>query len=133
MRKIEIGENAHVNIKWRVLPVDYSHEAERDIIAKFAAKYGIPREAVKVEPVFINTDGTTEDALATEAAQNIQDPVFQQELFRKYIAERGIEDVDFDKIVEIDNILNRNKIHCVLVADADRHLLGVVDSFSTVI
>ena len=37
------------------------------------------------------------------------------------------------KIVEIDNILNRNKIHCVLVADADRHLLGVVDSFSTVI
>lgn len=108
MRKIEIGENAHVNIKWRVLPVDYSHEAERDIIAKFAAKYGIPREAVKVEPVFINTDGTTEDALATEAAQNIQDPVFQQELFRKYIAERGIEDVDFDKIVEIDNAMNAN-------------------------
>ena len=37
------------------------------------------------------------------------------------------------KIVEIDSILNRNKIHCVLVADEQKHLLGVVDSFSTVI
>ncbi len=37
------------------------------------------------------------------------------------------------KIVEIDSILNRNKIHCVLVADERKHLLGVVDSFSTVI
>ena len=37
------------------------------------------------------------------------------------------------KIVDIDNILNQNKIHCVLVTDADNHLLGVVDSFSTVL
>lgn len=37
------------------------------------------------------------------------------------------------KIAEIDRILNNNKIHCVLVADENYHLLGVVDSFSTVI
>lgn len=37
------------------------------------------------------------------------------------------------KVAEIDQILNANKIHCVLVADDDKHLLGVVDSFSTVI
>ena len=37
------------------------------------------------------------------------------------------------KIVDIDNILNKNKIHCVLVADEENRLLGVVDSFSTVI
>ena len=37
------------------------------------------------------------------------------------------------KIVDIDNILNKNKIHCVLVADDQNRLLGVVDSFSTVI
>lgn len=37
------------------------------------------------------------------------------------------------KIADIDNILNKNKIHCVLVTDGDNHLLGVVDSFSTVI
>lgn len=37
------------------------------------------------------------------------------------------------KVAEIDQILNRNKIHCVLVTDETNHLLGIVDSFSTVI
>lgn len=37
------------------------------------------------------------------------------------------------KIVEIDKLLNNNKIHCVLVVDAENHLLGIVDSFSTFI
>lgn len=36
-------------------------------------------------------------------------------------------------IDEIDRIMNTNKIHCVLVDDGERHLLGIVDSFSTVI
>ncbi len=33
------------------------------------------------------------------------------------------------KIVDIEQILQRRKIHCVLVTDADGHLLGIVDSF----
>lgn len=37
------------------------------------------------------------------------------------------------KIAEIDQILNKNKIHCVLVTDEHQQLLGIVDSFSTVI
>ena len=37
------------------------------------------------------------------------------------------------KIADIDTILNQNKIHCVLVTDGNNHLLGVVDSFSTVL
>jgi len=36
-------------------------------------------------------------------------------------------------IDEIDRILNLNKIHCVLVEDGKKHLVGIVDSFSTVI
>ena len=37
------------------------------------------------------------------------------------------------KITEIENIMHRNKIHSVLVVDGEMHLLGVVDSFSTMI
>ena len=37
------------------------------------------------------------------------------------------------KITEIERILHDNKIHCVLVVDGERHLLGVVDSFRTMI
>lgn len=34
------------------------------------------------------------------------------------------------KISEIDAIMHKNKIHAVLVVDTNRHLLGIVDSFS---
>lgn len=37
------------------------------------------------------------------------------------------------KITEIDHILHMHKIHSVLVVDETKHLLGIVDSFSTMI
>lgn len=37
------------------------------------------------------------------------------------------------KITDIEKILHKNKIHSVLVTDADNRLLGIVDSFSTMI
>lgn len=37
------------------------------------------------------------------------------------------------KIAEIEQILHRHKIHSVLVVDNDGHLLGVVDSFRTML
>ena len=36
-------------------------------------------------------------------------------------------------LTQIEKILQQHKIHSVLVVDANRHLLGVVDSFSTMI
>lgn len=37
------------------------------------------------------------------------------------------------KITEIEELMNSNKIHCVLVIDENHHLAGVVDSFRTVV
>ncbi len=37
------------------------------------------------------------------------------------------------KITEIEHILQTNKIHSVLVTDEENHLLGIVDSFSTML
>ena len=37
------------------------------------------------------------------------------------------------KITEIENILQSNKIHSVLVVNEQQQLLGIVDSFSTMI
>ena len=109
MRKLELGENARVNIKWKVLPSDYSHEGEKEIIASFAAKYGISKNNVNVEPVFVDTAGSSAgDAFSEGVVQNVQDPVFQKSLFKKYIEERGIEDCDFEKISEIDDAMNAN-------------------------
>ena len=37
------------------------------------------------------------------------------------------------KITDIEQVLHQNKIHCVLVVDEEKHLLGVVDSFRTML
>ena len=81
MRKVEIGERASVTVKWHVKPSDYSREGEENIAFKFANKYGIPRERVKVEPDFMTVNGDSEDALVMEAAKNIQDLRFRSHFF----------------------------------------------------
>ncbi|MBP3228619.1 MAG: KpsF/GutQ family sugar-phosphate isomerase [Bacteroidaceae bacterium] len=37
------------------------------------------------------------------------------------------------RIADVEDILNRNKIHAVIVTDPDRRVLGIVDSFSTLV
>lgn len=108
-KKIDIAQKTKVCLKWRVLPIDYSHEEEANIAVKFANKYGIPKENVTIEPIFIKmaSDGK-EVELTTEAIHNIQDPAFQQQLFKEFIKERKIENIDFDKIIEIDKQINAN-------------------------
>lgn len=108
-KKIDIGQKTKVCLKWKVLPIDYSHEEEANIAVKFANKYGIPKENVKIEPVFVKmTSDGNEAELTTEAIHNIQDPAFQQQLFKDFIKERKIQNIDFDKIVEIDKQINAN-------------------------
>ena len=106
-KKFEIGQNGKVNIKWRVMPIDYTHEAEENIKVKFARKYGISKDNVKVEPVFVskNTDGTLSE-FKNDITCNIQDSKFQQKLFQQYINDHEITDYDFDEIVKIDEDIN---------------------------
>ena len=105
--KVNIGQNSKVNVKWRLLPIDYSEEAEKSIISKFAKKYGIPKDNISVEPQYITkSEDGSESVLTSGLVSDIQDPIYQQSLFRPYLEERGITDYDFDKIIEIDNLIN---------------------------
>ena len=107
MKKVNIGQKAKINVKWKVLPIDYSAEGEETIKAKFAKKYGIPKDNVFVEPQFIIKDENGEDTIVTDGiVADIQDPIYQQSLFKPYLEEREITDYDFDKIIEIDNLIN---------------------------
>lgn len=76
--------------------------------------------------------GLVTDGDIRRAMENSQSRFF--DLTVKDIMTRQPKTVAADtKINEIDEILNTNKIHCVLVVDKDGHLLGIVDSFSIVI
>lgn len=76
--------------------------------------------------------GIITDGDVRRAIQNSQDSFFQLTVYD--IMTRSPKIVSPEtKIADVEKILNSNKIHCVLVADADCHLLGIVDSFSTVL
>lgn len=76
--------------------------------------------------------GLITDGDIRRAMQKSQDKFFQ--LSVADIMTRTPKMVSPDtKITEIEDILHRNKIHCVLVVDDEKHLLGVVDSFRTMI
>ena len=106
-KKIDIGQMSKVEIQWNVQPVDYSVEKADEIRSKMANKYGIHKRNIHINPNFIkkNKNGETEVATA-EIAQNIQDPKFQQTLFRKYLDDNEITNYDFDTILSIDNVIN---------------------------
>ena len=76
--------------------------------------------------------GIITDGDIRRAMENSQDNFFQ--LTVADIMTRTPKEVSPDtKITQIEKILHQHKIHSVLVVDAHRHLLGVVDSFSTMI
>lgn len=76
--------------------------------------------------------GLVTDGDIRRAMESRQDRFFQ--LSVKDIMTRSPKNVSPEtKVTEIERILHENKIHCVLVVDKERHLLGIVDSFRTMI
>lgn len=73
--------------------------------------------------------GLITDGDIRRAMENSQSHFF--ELTVADIMSRSPKCVSVDtKITEIQAILHKHKIHCVLVLDKERHLLGIIDSFS---
>ena len=107
-KKVNIGSHGKVNIKWKLLPMDYSDEVLDAIKTKFAKKYGIPKDNITIEPQYVIKDEEGNDVIGNDGlVADIQDPAYQQSLFKPYLEEREITDYDFDKIIEIDNLVSR--------------------------
>ncbi len=87
--------------------VDFNEEKIKELKGKIANKYGVPLKNVSINftPITINEKGE-QISIASEIIDNIQDPSFQVELFKEYIKNKEITDVDFDEIIAIDNKIN---------------------------
>ena len=104
---IELGSKARVLVNWNVSMYDYSKDKEKEIISKISKKYSIPKEKVRVSPQFLTVGENGEDlSVTTEIIQNIQDPTFQQKLFKEYLSLNDIKDYDFESISAIDAEIN---------------------------
>ena len=104
---IELGSKARVLVNWNVSMYDYSKDKEKEIISKISKKYSIPKEKIRVSPQFLTVGENGEDlSVTTEIIQNIQDPIFQQKLFKEYLSLNDIKDYDFERISAIDAEIN---------------------------
>lgn len=104
---IELGSKARVLVNWNVSMYDYSKDKEKEIISKISKKYSIPKEKIRVSPQFLTVGENGEDlSVTTEIIQNIQDPIFQQKLFKEYLSLNNIKDYDFERISAIDAEIN---------------------------
>lgn len=101
-----IKENSKVKIHWKVSPYDFSDEMMENIGRRFAKKYSLKADRVKVVPDFIMTDNGEELSVGKDIIGDIQDKSFQVKLFKDYIALNNIKDVDFDEILKIDSEIN---------------------------
>ena len=104
---INVRPKSKIHMHWKVSPYDYSKEKLNSMEAAISNKYGIPKEKVKVIPEFImtNADGKV-ISMNEEVIQNIQDPVFQVQLFKEWLELNKITDCDFELIKKIDSEIN---------------------------
>jgi DNA repair exonuclease SbcCD ATPase subunit len=104
IKKIDIGQEAKVVVKWNVHHSNYTKELEKSIISLMAQKYNIPEKNIRVEVNYINLGNN--GIISNTDTQNIHDPKFQLDLMKQFITINQIEDVDFNEIVKIDSQIN---------------------------
>ena len=104
---IDVKPKSKIHMHWKVSPYDYSKEKLNSLEAAISKKYSIPKDKVKVIPEFImvNTNGE-KVSVNEEIIQNIQDPIFQVQLFKEWLELNKITDCDFDLIKKIDSEIN---------------------------
>ena len=107
MKKIDIGENAKVLVRFDTENPVVTDEETRNIVTKFSEKYGIPEKNIKIEVNYTSKkNGST--VLAGDVVDNIYDPQFQHELMKQWASDNNIAmtDDDFAEIVKIDSQIN---------------------------
>lgn len=104
---IKVGSKSKLTFHWKVNPYDYSDEKMKEIIAKASKKYGVTKDSIKVVPDFIMLNDKGENInISNDLILNIQNPLFQLELFNEYLKINKIEDYDFEYIKNIDSEVN---------------------------
>lgn len=105
---VEIGKKSQCRVIWKVSPYDFSDEKMKEVRGKMSRKYNIPREKIKVVPEFIIENTTEKSYLDNEVISNIQNPLFQLDLFKEYLELNNVQDYDFEYLKSIDAQINGN-------------------------
>lgn len=87
--------------------IDMNTSKLQSLRREVATKYNVPLRNVYINPKPIMVDESGKPvSLTSDIITSIQDPKFQQNLFKEYIDIKKIENVDMDMILDIDNRVN---------------------------
>lgn len=104
---IKLGSKSKIEVHWKVSPYDFSQDNIKNIQVKLGKKYGLPKDNIKVFPIFSQIDDKGNKlSISSDIINNIQNPKFQQSLFQEYLQENKILDYDFEFIKKIDAEIN---------------------------
>lgn len=87
--------------------IDMNPSKLQSLRREVANKYNVPLRNVIInqKPIMVDEEGKP-ISLTSDIITSIQDPKFQQNLFKEYIELKKIENVDMDMILDIDNRVN---------------------------
>lgn len=104
---IQIPEQAKIKVYWSDYPENYSRESRNRVKKYFSIKYNIPSENINVtyKPIKRNQNG---DIIEISGAniENIMSIQYQRELFKEWLTREGKTDVDFDRLLSLDDKVN---------------------------
>lgn len=106
LNKTLVSPYSKIKVSWNDRPENYSKEAKNKVRNYFANKYGVHKNNINVvyRPVKFNAKG---DAIEITGAgiENIMDVNYQRALMKEVITRDG-KQVDFDRIVALDDKVN---------------------------
>jgi len=105
-KTLKIPENAKVRVYWDDKSENYNKQEKSKIINYFSEKYNINKKNVNVifRPIKINDNGEVVK-ITGSSLENVMDINYQRQLFKQWL-DREQKDIDFNKIIELDNIVN---------------------------
>ena len=87
--------------------IDFNEAKKEALKQEISEKYGVPVKNVEINFIPITIDDKGDKiSLASDIITNIQDPKFQQQLFKDYLEAKKVENYNFEELLNIDKQVN---------------------------
>ena len=105
--KLQIPQHAKIKVYWSDYPENYSRESRTRVKKYFATKYGIDSQSINVvyKPIKRNTSGEVVEIDGANI-ENIMSTHYQRELFKEWLIRENKKDIDFKRILALDDKVN---------------------------
>jgi len=106
-KEIKVNKNGKVKVYWSDYPENYSRESRNRVKKYFSVKYDIAPQNINViyKPSKKNSSGELVEIDGANI-ESIMSTEYQRKLFKEWLTREGKEDVNFEKVLALDDKVN---------------------------